>query len=215
MHLTNDELPDLIAPDPAAVLRASQPDGLEGLLFQMRNGDREAAARFILTYGARIQRRIRGKLGPSMRRLFDSQEILSTIGRRLDLYVRDRKLDASEERDLWMLVFRMADNAVVDKGRIYQKLQSVEGRDSPFAHSLLARLRRAEAKHSEGVEIELEFLIKSLPVEMDRVLLKGWLHDRPLDEIADRLNMTPAAVRKRWERVKTLLRSELLCDPDA
>src|SRR5690606_928250 len=107
---------------------------------------------FIMTYGSRIRRRIRGKLGPSMRRLFDSQEILSTLGRRLDIYVRDQKLDATEENQLWTLVFRMAENAMVDKTRIYQRLQSVEGSDSVFAHDLLARLRRADAERIDGAE---------------------------------------------------------------
>ena len=62
-------------------------ENVESLLRRMRNGDREAAAQFITRYEDRIRRRIRGKLNPSVRRLFDSQDIFSTIGRRLDQYV--------------------------------------------------------------------------------------------------------------------------------
>lgn len=184
---------------------------LESLLTRMRSGDREAAATFIMTYGTRIRRRIRGKLGPSMRRLFDSQEILSTLGRRLDLYVRDRKLEASEEGQLWSLVFRMAENAMVDKARVYRRLQSVEGSDSPFARDLLGRLQRAEASKADGAEAMIELAVGSLPDETDQQILTLWLNGTRHSEIAVHLEMSAAAVRKRWERIKGTLRSVLSC----
>ncbi len=60
---------------------------LPALLDRVRGGDREASAEFISRYGPRIRRRVRGKLSPAMRRLFDSQEILATVARRLDQMV--------------------------------------------------------------------------------------------------------------------------------
>src|SRR5262245_43990251 len=70
------------------------------LLARMRAGDRQAAAVFITRYESKIRRRVRGKLSLSMRRIFDSQDIVSTLGRRLDLYVRSGKLEAQSEQQL-------------------------------------------------------------------------------------------------------------------
>ena len=86
----------------------------EELVRRMRSGDRDAAAEFISRYDSRIRRRIRGKLGPAMRRLFDSQDIVSTLGRRLDLYVRSGRLEAVSGDQLWSLIMKMAEHGVID-----------------------------------------------------------------------------------------------------
>lgn len=185
---------------------------LESLITRMRAGDREAAAIFIVTYGSRIRRRIRGKLGPSMRRLFDSQEILSTLGRRLDTYVREHRLEATEEGQLWTLVFRMAENAMVDKARVYQRLQTVEGSDSPFAHDLLRRMRLEDADREDGAEALVDQALSALPDEEDRQVLSLWLNGFQLQEIATHLEVSSDAARKRWERIKDTLRSVLSCN---
>ena len=103
-------------------LAGDEGDGVQLLLDRMRSGDRVAAAVFITRYGSRIRRRIHGKLSPAMRRIFDSQDILSTLGRRLDQYVRFGRLAAASEDELWALVFRMAENAVIDKARVFRRL---------------------------------------------------------------------------------------------
>lgn len=187
-------------------------NSLESLLTRMRDGDREAAATFIMTYGSRIRRRIRGKLGPSMRRLFDSQEILSTLGRRLDTYVREHRLEATEEGQLWTLVFRMAEHAMVDKARVYQRLQTVEGSDSPFAQELLRRMRREDADREDGAEALVDQALNALPDQKDRQVLSLWLNGIQLQEIAAHLEVSSDAARKRWERIKDTLRSVLSCN---
>ena len=101
---------------------------VEALLEQMRDGDREAAALFVSRYGPRIRRRIRGKLGPGMRRIFDSQDILSSVGRRLDAFIHGRKLTANNEQELWGLVHRIASRVLVDKARIFYQLHPAAGR---------------------------------------------------------------------------------------
>ena len=67
-------------------------------LDRMRRGDRVAAAVFITRYSSRIHRRISGKLSPGMRRVFDTQEIFSTFGRRLDQLVRRSVLEQEATR---------------------------------------------------------------------------------------------------------------------
>lgn len=179
--------------------------GVHVLLQQMRAGDREAAAVFITRFGARIRRRIRGKLSPAMRRIFDSQDILSTLGRRLDLFVRSGRLAAASEPQLWALVFRMAENAVVDKGRVFRRLQRVEDEEGLFAQEVSSRLRHAERRRDAGAEIEIERALNLFADRVDRQILSLWLVGTPQTVIAGYVNLAPTAVRKRWQKIRSEL----------
>jgi DNA-directed RNA polymerase specialized sigma24 family protein len=171
----------------------------------MRGGDRGAAATFVTRYDTRIRRRIRGKLSPAMRRIFDSQEILSTVGRRLDNFVRSGQLQATNESELWALVFRMAHNAVIDKARVFHRLQQVEDEDGGFAQQFYTRLRQAERDRREGAEIEIERALKLLDDHIDREILSLWLVGASHSVIAETVDLAPTAVRKRWQKIRTTL----------
>lgn len=187
---------------------------LESLVAKMREGDREAAARFVETYGPMIRRRVRGKLGPSMRRLFDSTEILSTVSRRLDRYVRAGRVRASTEPQLWTLVFKMVDAALVDRIRIMKRLKTVEGEDSDFARALLDRLEQAEGRGTEGIETEVDSALRLLSSTSDRQILSLWLMGNSLRVIADCVSMPPEGVRKRWQYIRERLRKSLQGEAD-
>ena len=171
----------------------------------MREGDRDAAAEFVTRYESKIRRRIRGKLGPAMRRLFDSQDILSTLGRRLDRFVRAERVEARTTDKLWSLVMGMANNAVVDKARVYRRLRRVEGEDSDFAGVMLTRLRDAESD-DKTLDIELEAAFDSLKSEIDRQILSMWLTGSRHTHIAASVGLSPDAVRQRWQTIKSHLR---------
>jgi len=179
---------------------------VETLLDKMRAGDRAAAALFVTRYGPRIRRRIRGKLGPAMRRIFDSQDILSSVGRRLDAFIRGRKLTAKNEQELWGLVHRIASRVLIDKARIFYHVQETEREDSAFAYMLASRLREAERSSTAGTEIELEQVFELVGDQTDCTILYHWLEGKSYGAIAEIVNLTPAYVRKRWERLKAGLR---------
>lgn len=182
---------------------------IDDLLLRMSAGDRDAAAEFLMRYGSRIRRRIRGKLGPAIRRLFDSLEILSTLGRRLDLYVMSGRVQVTNEAQLWTLLFKMADNALVDKARVFRRLQHVEGEDGEFAQQLGVRLRQAESERDSGAEIEIDTCLRALSDPVDRRVLSLWLSGEPHTSIAQFVELAPTAVRKRWESIKINLRGRL------
>ncbi len=179
------------------------------LLRRMRTGEREAAAIFVTRYESRIRRRIRGKLNPSMRRLFDSQDIVSTVGRRLDQFVGGGRLEATNFGQLWALVFRMATNAIIDKSRLFRRLQEAEGPDGHLAQEMLARLRRAERVQQSGAGIEIDAALRLLPDEIDQQIFLGWLAGTRFNEIAPAVNLTHDTVRKRWQKIREHLRARL------
>ncbi|MFG0284330.1 MAG: RNA polymerase sigma factor [Phycisphaerales bacterium JB039] len=186
-----------------------QAPGIETLITRMRSGDREAAGLFLERYGDRVRRRIRGKLSPAMRRLFDSQEILSTVARRLDRCVSGGELAASEPAQLWALVFRIAETSVIDKGRVYRRLRSAEAPDRQFAGALQSRLSAADRRAPEGCELELDSVLRSLETPLDREILSQWLRGLSHDLIAEELELKAPMVRKRFERIKRRLRREM------
>lgn len=179
---------------------------VERLLDKMRDGDREAAALFVTRYGPRIRRRIHGKLGPAMRRIFDSQDILSSVGRRLDAFIRGRKLTAKNERELWGLVHRIASRVLIDTARTFYHVQETEREDSDFAYMMASRLRQADRSSTAGIEIELERVFELVGDQTDCTILYHWLEGKSYGTIAQIVQLTPVYVRKRWERLKAGLR---------
>lgn len=176
------------------------------LLRRMRTGDREAAAKFVMEFGGHIRRRIKGKLSPSMRRIFDSRDILSTVGRRLDRIVKSGRVKATSEPQLWALVFRIANNAVIEKGRVIRRLKRIEGEDGLFAQQMMSRLRQAERIGREQPELEIERVIESIDDEVDKEILCLWLSGSGHDVTSVCVNLAPTAVRKRWQKIKFRLR---------
>ena len=163
-------------------------------------------------FATRIRRRVRGKLNPSIRRLFDSLDVMSSIGRRLDFYVRSGRLEATNEAQLWALVNTIAHRTVIDKARIFRRLQRVENDDSAFAHEMARRMREAEQASSHGAEEVIELAVSMLDDRIDRLILTHWLTETPFAVIAEMVSMKPPGVRKRWERIRATLRSRLLED---
>jgi DNA-directed RNA polymerase specialized sigma24 family protein len=179
------------------------------LLARMRAGDREAVAQFLTCYGPYIRRRVRGKLSPSMRRLFDSQELLSTLGRRLDRYVRAGRLNTMSNPQFWTLIFKMLDTAIIDKGRVMRRLNAIEGEDSPIAQAILRRMEHGEAAASQGAEVELDELLRLLRNPTERQIVSLWLMGHSLRVIADYVGLTPQATRQRWLMIRQRLREAL------
>lgn len=180
------------------------------LVERMRAGDRDAAAEFIRRYGPRLRRRIRSRLGPRLRRIFDSQDILSTLARRLDSFVLRGGLRVESEGQLWAFVLRMAENATIDKQRILRRLRAVEGEDSPVARALERRMARAGADDSDqSVGVEIERALALLDDPLDREILSMWLAGHPHTVTAQAVGLAPTAVRKRWQVIRGHLRERL------
>ncbi|GMV26295.1 MAG: hypothetical protein AMXMBFR58_23260 [Phycisphaerae bacterium] len=175
-------------------------------LLRIQDGDRNAAAQFIAENSPLIRRRFRHKLDRAMRRVFDSQELISTVSRRLDRLVRQGMVRAVNERQLWSLVLDIAENAVIDKSRTLRRLEKVEAQDSPFASMLRSCLLAGQDRPDA---VELGDLFESLPDPVDREILSMWLNGTSHLVTSQLLDLPHATVRKRWERIKEKCRSRI------
>lgn len=174
------------------------------LLDRMREGDREAAARFLSEYGPRFFHRIRGKISRRIRDIYDSAEIMSTVQRRLDVYVRTQRIAAADPTELWALINRMIDHAVIEKTRKYDSVRRLE-QESAVSDSTgdSAPLSVVESDESE---LAMNRLIASLADPVDRHILYMRLHGMPHSVIAMSLDMKVDAVRQRWHQISSQLR---------
>lgn len=188
-----------------ATTMTSQDD--DSLLERIRAGDREAAAAFLMRHGDLVRRRIRGRLGPALRSVFDSDEILSTLARRLDEYVSKSPPDVRSEADMLDLIVRIASNAIIDKARIADRLRKVHGQDAAFARQMLVQLESAGAQDGadSGFTLVIDKALEALSDNVDRKILWMWLRGWRLSEIARMIGAEPKPTRQRWGRIKKRL----------
>ncbi len=196
----------------AECLQTSKKADVGELARRMGQGDREAAAQFMHEYGDLIRRRIHGKMHAGVRRVFDTQDIISTFGRHLDSYVLDKKFEVRSEDEFWAWIFQVANRLMVDKVRLAEKMRRKEGQDSEFAGWMLERLRDQEASDEPeppaGLRgLSLEEMLAPLHSEDDRTIATLWALDVPYTQIAAETGLSYDVVRQRWHRIQEALRS--------
>ncbi len=186
---------------------SSTDDDVARLLERMRGGDRDALGAFLDRFGDRIRARVRLRLSPALRRLADSQDLLATVGRRLDRCVLDGKLRATGPDELWSLVMTTAHNAVYEKRRLLSRLQRVEGEDAAWARPALEIVSSSSREHEfEGL---IERALSAAGSDLDRAIISRWLAGDSLTEIGSTLGLSPEATRQRWRTIRLKLRDAL------
>lgn len=209
-HLTKQHTPDPVPPTapapppPTPSHQTSDPSPPAPSAFD----DRSALAALVQQHGPLIRARIRRKLSPGMRRLFDSQDVLSTLFRRVDLLASKGELRASSEAQLIALLVRIADNAVVDRARVINKLNRVEGDDRAWSSSLSSRI--ADSPDDDASSEVLAAAFEALEDTEDRTILGMWLNDTPLDAIAQILDRPASTVRWKWGKIRSRLQQTLV-----
>lgn len=189
--------------EPEAAANAMSEAPIEALIAKMQAGDRLASAHFVTRFGPLIRRRYRHKLGRKSSRLFDSQDLLSTVARRLDVFVLKGQFKAGTEPQLWALLGVIAEHAVADKLRSLAKLERAE-------HDASHEARGGGSDPSTLYLSEcVGDVIKNLVDEADRQLLMLWMLGVNHRVIAEQLGLTEGAVRVRWHRLRATLRDAL------
>lgn len=182
---------------------------LEDLAARVRAGDRSAAAVVVIRYGPMFRQRIRRKLSRAVRTLFDSEDVVASVARRLDQGIADGRVHIADGEHLLALIQRMIQTTVVDKSRIASRLRVVEGPDSEWAR---VYRRRAEKRDELLGDETLECAIRSLDGQSEQLQLSLWLRGEPHQVAADRLGISAALARKRWENIRHKLEIALAED---
>lgn len=172
---------------------------------------RAAAAEFLVRHRALIRRRLRHKIGSSSRRLFDSEDLFSTVARRIDQEIEKKRFAFLDERQLWGLINRIGDNCITDLAR-EEKTRRI-AREGVLRTLFIRRQREAEHAAPKYQDEEPGDLMsraqRTLGTGADCQLLLLWLVGSPFAAIAAALGLTEASARKRWQRVRRDLHIQL------
>lgn len=168
--------------------------------------DRDAIAGRLLELAPLIRRRIQNKLSGNDRRLFDTQDLLSTILRRVDALIAKGTLRATTDRELVSLVLTMLDNSLVDRYRLMSRLNRTESRDGVWAS--WARVN-AKSDDSNVTSETLSEIFESIESAEDRLLLSLRLSGATHAMIAVILEISPEACRQRWVSLKQKIASDI------
>lgn len=167
------------------------------LLARMRAGDREAAAQFMHHYGPLIRSRVRDKLGTQLRRVMDSEDVLSTVARRLDGMIAEGRMRAETEPELWSLVQSVANHALSESLRATRADREA-----------LRGVSRGSFDHLPdiGEDERAAIALRSVENDADRRMVALWMRGASLASIGRSIGATPASVRMRWNRLMRTLR---------
>jgi DNA-directed RNA polymerase specialized sigma24 family protein len=169
----------------------------------MRRGDRDAAAEFMVVYGPRIRRRFRSLISRALHRIFDTEDLLSTVARRLDEIVLRRRLQAHSVQELWSLIARISSNSA---SRRALEGPRESGLPESEAHPLEPVDTPAALAAQEQADLVADACVQRVPPR-DHDLVRWRLERRPFGQIASLLGIETPAARKRWERIAAALRS--------
>ncbi len=166
------------------------------------NCQRVHAAQLVEQQRATLLSRIHRLLGDDARRVTDTDDILSTALRRIDRAIDQGSLDAQSERQFYAFVHGVIERTILEKARKSRGLTARERiaqeiKDNVSSPVIEQRVVAAEELSRIGEMI-------TDPIDREIILLRG--RDLSLADIAQAMNMTHAAARKRWSRIRTMVR---------
>ena len=173
------------------------------LLRRMREGDRAACGDFMLHYGDLVRLRVRDKLSTPLRRVLDSEDVLSTVTRRLDRIVCDEQLRAQTDRQLWSLVMQIAKNVVSESVRTRKKEKSTTT-DAGMLEQLAAAAVDTPRTETQSAT---QWAFQLINDKIDRLIIQRRIAGDPHEHIAALVGLTPSAVRMRWTRILQTLQT--------
>lgn len=182
--------------------QAQAGDPLQALL--VRGADpqpvRAAIARYVLAHKDRVRAMARRKLTAATRRVADSEEVLSSVLRRLDAMALRGSLRFNSEAELWGLIEAIARNTAVSKTRLIERARNLLTQDGPYATELLKRLNACAT--DDEATLLVHRMLGCLKGGEDRQLAALVLRGASHRAIGDLLGFSEVASRQRWKRIR-------------
>lgn len=164
-------------------------------------------AAFLKARALDIRAVARRKLLSRTRRVYDSEDVLSSTVRRMDQLAHEGKLRPHNDDELWTLTRTIAHNDAVSKNRIVARLDRLLAEEGPMLAPVADFIR--EQSDVENVETILSRLAATLNSSADRqyffLRMRGATHKAA----AEALGIGHDAARQRWVDIMAKLRSNL------
>lgn len=168
-----------------------------------REAYRRTLADFILSREAQIRAIARRKLTVSTRSVFDSEDVLSSVLRRLDSLVQRGKLRPGCEAELWGFIKVIASNNAVSKSRLIECSRKWLTDEPEYAYYIVKVINACE--DDDEVSWLVYRMAGSLAGEDRQIFflrVRGAMHQA----VARVLGIDEGAVRQRWSRICRELR---------
>lgn len=180
------------------------------LFGRLQGGDRQAAAEMMLRCSRTLRDQFRYRIGPELRRLMDSEDLVSSVARRLDHAVSAGRATFANEAEMWGFLRTLADRVLADRTRELARLRRAESeatRGDPPGGATPSTDRPVPGVDSENIETRAFGLLRS---EAERRVLTLWLRGMSLSAIATDIGVPAPTVRQQWLRVRNRLLREFV-----
>jgi hypothetical protein len=157
-------------------------------------------ARFVMDNADQVRALARRKLTRNTRRVFDSEDVLSSVLRRLDQMAVRGTLRLRSEAELWPLIEAIARNTAVSKTRMIERARNFLTDDAAYANELLKRLNSCPGD-DEATLLMLRMTV-SLKNPQDRQLVTLVHRGASHRVIGSVFGITAEASRQRWKKVR-------------
>jgi DNA-directed RNA polymerase specialized sigma24 family protein len=168
--------------------------------------DRGAIARFLIDHQDRIRAVARRKLSANARTVFDSEDVFSSVLRRVDTMVESGTLRPRSVAELWALIDTITRNNAINRTRLIERARALLSDEGAYAQSLLDRLCRYST--DDEATILLYRMMGCLRDDTDRQVLTLHLRGATHRAIASLLNISEDASRQRWRTIRNLLQEK-------
>lgn len=162
--------------------------------------DRKAVAEYLVVHAERIRSVARRKLSAATRSVYDSEEVFSSVLRRVDTLVEKGQLHPRSEAELWALVEAIARNNAINRTKLIERARNLLTQEGPYVYELLKRLNFYAS--DDEAHVLVYRMLACLPEEVDRRILGLYMRGASHAAIASLLHITVEASRQRWMRIR-------------
>lgn len=157
-----------------------------------------------------IRAAARSKLLPAARSLSDSEDVASSVIRRMDAMVNTGEFELRSEHELWALVKLIAERQAIDRGRLATRARSVALDDGPDGALVVKSL--AKTSSDDHAALMLHRFLMALADAEERHLLLLRLRGCSYRVIGQQLGFSEDAAKMRWFRIAKSLRRRFVSE---
>lgn len=164
---------------------------------------REAVAAWAMQHQRQIRTLARSRLTSHTRSVFDSEDVFSSVVRRLDGLAKDGAIRPNSEAELWALAKQIALNTAVSKTRLIERARRLLTEDGLLAYEIEHRINACVGDDDAALLVHrmYEALESSADRQIFGLILRGASHRA----VAQLLGITEEASRQRWMAVRRRL----------
>jgi RNA polymerase sigma factor (sigma-70 family) len=162
---------------------------------------RQQIAEFLVQRQDKIRALARQHLGGHIGRFADSEDVFSSVCRRLDGVAAVGGLRPRHADEVWALAAAIVSNAAIDRSRMLSRLRSREVQtDGPDLGGLVER-----CQNDDQAALLFHRMVEALDGD-DRQVFMLRVRGASHEVIAQQLNTSVDAARQRWSRIAHTLR---------